>query len=251
MMKHVRRLPLVVLSTTAVCLALFGWVTVAAGDAGVVPRPPATSNSPGATPEAVTNTSAATTVAPQTEPASVAAPPAPSAASEQLGFDVTDASEPVEPLRVRIPGIEVDAPITDLGLNDDGTLEVPSDFDDTGWYTGRSVPGELGPSVVVGHVDSTRGPAVFFRLRDLVVGDRIQIDRSDGLVAWFEVTDTVLVDKDEFPTEQVYAATDEPTLRLITCGGSFDRTERSYRGNVIVYAEHVGNYEAIALDGAT
>jgi sortase (surface protein transpeptidase) len=149
--------------------------------------------------------------------------------------------EAIQPLRVRIPRIGVDANIIDLGLNDDGSLEVPTDYAETGWYTGRPAPGEVGPSVVVGHVDSTRGPAVFFRLRDLEVGDLIAIDRSDGLVAWFKTRKVTLVDKDGFPTKKVYGANDEPVLRLITCGGDFDRSAGSYVGNLIVYADHLGN----------
>jgi len=147
----------------------------------------------------------------------------------------------VQPISVRIPGIDVNASMIDLGLNGDGTLEVPSDFGLTGWFTGRSVPGEHGPSVVVGHVDSWAGPAVFFRLRELEPGDAIAIDRSDGLVAWFRVREVVLVDKGEFPTEQVYGSTNAPELRLITCGGDFDRSVRSYEGNVIVFADHLFN----------
>lgn len=148
---------------------------------------------------------------------------------------------PIAPQRVRIPRIGVDAAVIDLGINPDGSLEVPSDFGLTGWFTGRAVPGEVGPSIVVGHVDSRSGPAVFYRLRDLDVGDLVQIERSDGLDAWFRVSEVVLVEKDEFPTEAVYGATDESALRLITCGGSFDSDERSYLGNLIVYAEHLGN----------
>lgn len=146
------------------------------------------------------------------------------------------------PLRVRIPEIGIDADMIDLGLNTDGTLEVPSNYAQTGWYTGRSTPGETGPSVVVGHVDSYSGPAVFYRLSELEVGHTIEIDRSDGLVALYRVSKTALVDKDEFPTNQVYGDTAEPTLRLITCGGDFNRSAKSYQGNLIVYAEHLGNY---------
>lgn len=248
MTKDGRRWPLVVLATTAVAFVLLGSVALAGGDSEEAPVPPTPSSSTLADPPASSTEPPA--------PVGVVAPPEDSVDSqtdddEATSAGITDTDGPVEPLRVRIPGIEVDAPIIDLGLNPDGTLEVPSDFDDTGWYTGRSVPGELGPSVVVGHVDSTRGPAVFFRLRDLEVGDRIQIDRSDGLVAWFEVTETVLVDKDEFPTDDVYNATETPELRLITCGGGFDRSARSYLGNLIVYAEHIGNYEPPPTDGAT
>lgn len=160
--------------------------------------------------------------------------------------DQTAAQPPVEikPIRVRIPGIEVDADVIDLGVRADGKLEVPSDFAQTGWFTGRAAPGEFGPSIVVGHVDSKAGPAVFFRLRELEVGDVVHIERSDGLVAYFRVTDKILVDKDEFPTEEVYGSTDGPELRLVTCGGEFNRSAGSYVGNVIVFAEHLGNFAA-------
>ena len=141
--------------------------------------------------------------------------------------------------RVRIVSIGVDAPMIDLHKNADNTLEVPQDILVSGWYTGRSVPGELGPSVVVGHVDSTaQGAGVFYRLRELEVGDVITIERSDGSTAEFRVTDSELVLKDEFPTEKVYGSVEGSKLRLITCGGTFDGSARSYLGNVIVYAEH-------------
>jgi sortase (surface protein transpeptidase) len=147
----------------------------------------------------------------------------------------------VVPTRVRIPAIDVDATVIDLGLTEDRRLEVPEDISVTGWYTGRSVPGEDGPSVVVGHVDSrVAGKGVFYSLGDLVEGDTVEIERSDGTIAAFRVTDVSLVPKDEFPTEQVYGSTPEPTLRLITCGGTFDRSVRSYEYNVIVFAEFLG-----------
>lgn len=151
----------------------------------------------------------------------------------------------IVPTRVRIPSIDVDAHVVDLGLAPDRSLEVPDDISVTGWYTGRSVPGEIGPSVVVGHVDSAiAGKGVFFDLRRLVAGDSIEIERSDGTIAAFRVTEITTVSKDKFPTERVYGSTAQPTLRLITCGGNFDGGVRSYDDNVIVYAEFLGNREA-------
>lgn len=148
------------------------------------------------------------------------------------------------PLRVRIPGIAVDADVIDLGVTSDGTLEVPEDFSQVGWYTGRATPGDVGPSVVVGHVDSWEGPAVFYRLSDLEAGDIVEIDRSDGTVARFEVVSLAWAEKSDFPTERVYGATEEPTLRLVTCGGEFDPDAKSYLSNLIVFAEHLGNEPA-------
>lgn len=150
------------------------------------------------------------------------------------------------PIRVRIPAIDVDADIIDLGLNPDHTLEVPQDYAQTGWFTGRSIPGEPGPSVIAGHVDSATGPAVFFRLHDLEEGDFVLIDRTDDLTALYRVNSGVQTEKTAFPTDQVYGPTAEPTLRLITCGGTFDHDAGSYEGNFIVFAEHMGTYPTSA-----
>lgn len=150
-----------------------------------------------------------------------------------------------DPVRVHIPSIDVDADVIDLGLNPDRTLEVPEDFEQTGWYTGRSIPGEPGPSVIAGHVDSNDGPAVFHKLRELEEGDRVLIDRTDGQTAIYRVNGASEVAKSSFPTELVYGATSQPTLRLITCGGRFDGDEGSYDGNLIVFADHVGTYPTL------
>lgn len=143
----------------------------------------------------------------------------------------------LEPAGMWIPKIDVAAPTHRLGLNDDGTLQVPSDWDATGWYEGRARPGEPGPSVVAGHVDSRSGPAVFHRLGELTRGDLVHMVYEDGLVETFVVTGSERHPKDAFPTDRVYGATEVPTLRLITCAGEFDRGAGSYRENLIVYGE--------------
>jgi len=124
-----------------------------------------------------------------------------------------------------------------LGLNPDNTLEVPKDFAVAGWYIGRPVPGELGPSIIAGHVDSKRGPAVFYHLGDVQPGAIVDVARSDGSVARFTVVAKEEHDKDAFPTDHVYGPTDSPELRLITCGGTFDRSIGHYNDNIIVFAE--------------
>jgi sortase (surface protein transpeptidase) len=139
------------------------------------------------------------------------------------------------PVRIEIPSIGVAAPMDPLGLNADNTMEVPADFARTAWYTGRSAPGGPGPSVVVGHVDSKRGPAAFYRLRDLRPGDEVVVVRSDSSRVVFVVERSKRVPKNAFPTDEVYGPTPEPTLRLITCGGSFDRKAGHYRDNTIVF----------------
>jgi sortase (surface protein transpeptidase) len=149
-------------------------------------------------------------------------------------------ARPVTPVEVRIPAIGVAAPVMALGLNDDRTLEVPEAFDHAGWWTGGARPGQAGPAVVVGHVDSHAGPAVFHRLRDLRPGDRVALRGRDGRVVRFVVDRLEQHPKNGFPTHAVYGDTPQPTLRLITCGGAFDRSARSYTDNVIVYASLVG-----------
>ena len=232
----------------AALLTISGCATIARGETDEVSVDVAaaqieattTTTTPIHEPELSTSVPTATAEATQVDTPTVEAPTEPSEPNEP---ELDQAPEDVYPVRVLIPEIGVDADVIDLGLKKDGTLEVPKDFAQTGWYTGRSVPGNVGPSVVVGHVDSRTGPAVFYRLRDLEAGDTIEVQRSDGMVALFRVTEVDLVSKDDFPTDQVYGSTAEPTLRLITCGGNFDRSARSYKGNLIVFAEHLGTYQ--------
>jgi sortase (surface protein transpeptidase) len=145
-------------------------------------------------------------------------------------------ARPARPVQVSIPSIGVHAPIVPLGLNPDRTLEVPKDFDDTGWWTGGPRPGERGPAVIAGHVDSYTGPAVFYRLRELRPGDAIVVLRRDGTRARFTVRRSEQYPKNRFPTARVYGPTPGPTLRLITCGGEFDDSTGHYLDNTVVYA---------------
>ena len=142
-----------------------------------------------------------------------------------------------QPAVIRIPAIGVDAPMTPLGLEDDGALEAPRDFAVVGWYEDGPEPGEPGATVVAGHVDSYDGPAVFYRLRELVAGNEVRVVGADGVEAAYTVTRIEQYPKDAFPTGEVYAASDRSTLRLVTCGGDFDEAERSYEDNIVVYAE--------------
>lgn len=151
------------------------------------------------------------------------------------------AAEPVRegrPVRLRVPRIGVDTGLLRLGLTDRRELEVPpmAQADTAGWYDRSPVPGDTGPSVLAGHVDSTSGPAVFYRLRELRRGDRVVVDRSDGRRATFTVDRVDVVAKTAFPTRRVYGATAEPELRLITCGGTFDTATDDYLANLVVFA---------------
>jgi len=126
--------------------------------------------------------------------------------------------------------------LVDLGVDDAGVLIPPTSVAVAGWYTGSAVPGEVGPTVIAGHVDSYAGPGIFYRLDTLRPGDLISVGRSDGVTVRYRVTDVTTVPKDAFPTRQVYGPTPGPELRLITCGGEFDHAARRYLRNVIVSA---------------
>jgi sortase (surface protein transpeptidase) len=142
-------------------------------------------------------------------------------------------------LRVVIPSIGVDATMLKLGLNSDGSLMVPEDVHLTGWWGGGPYPGDPGPAVIVGHVDSYKGPGVFYRLRDLKTGAQVYVSRPDGTVAVFRVDSMMEVPKTQFPTQRVYAPTPVPGLRLVTCGGVFNHDTGHYLDNIIVFAHLV------------
>lgn len=144
-------------------------------------------------------------------------------------------AEPARPVRVVIPAIDVDADLVGLGLNPDASMEVP-DFGDAGWYTPGPRPGDAGPAVIAAHVDSVAGPDVFYRLDQLRSGDEVTVVHADGTRSTFVVRRREQQPKDELPVERIWNDTSAPVLRLITCGGEFDRARRSYRSNVIVYA---------------
>jgi hypothetical protein len=137
---------------------------------------------------------------------------------------------------LRIPAIGVSTPLVPLGQLPDGSIEVPKDWDTAGWYDRGPRPGQPGPAVILGHVDSKSGPAVFFRLRALRPRDVIQVGLTDGRVLIFRVQRLERYPKNEFPTEAVYFPTLNRELRLITCGGDFDYARASYRDNLVVYA---------------
>ncbi|ALE78640.1 hypothetical protein WY02_09550 [Pseudonocardia sp. AL041005-10] len=147
---------------------------------------------------------------------------------------VAEPGEAAVPTSVRIPAIGVDEPgLVRLGVAADNTAEVPQDFDRVGWFDRGGNPG---PTVLMGHVDSRSGPAVFFDLRDLEPGDVVEVGRSDGSTLRYAVERTQQVPKDAFPTFEVFGAASPDLLRLVTCAGDFDRGERSYVDNFVVHA---------------
>jgi Sortase domain len=147
---------------------------------------------------------------------------------------------PSPPVRLVIPAIRLSTGnLVRLGTNPDGSLEVPDDVRRAGWWTPGPPPGSVGPAVIAGHVDSTRGPAVFYRLGQLGRGQEVRVVRADGRVARFTVDGVERFAKDAFPTERVYGATSRAELRLITCGGDFDRRTGHYVDNVVAFAHLV------------
>ncbi len=140
------------------------------------------------------------------------------------------------PTGLTIPAIGVSSRVVALGKGADGTAEVPSGYDFAGWYDLGPRPGEIGPAVILGHVDSISGPAVFFRLSTLLPGDLIMVYEAASSVG-FTVERVITYAKDAFPTAQVFGPTPDPELRLITCGGPFDYAIGHYEDNVVVYAQ--------------
>ncbi|WP_055604009.1 class F sortase [Streptomyces aureus] len=178
-------------------------------------------------------------------------PPQPAAAARPVARPVAPqdaATEGLEPLpfapasRIKIPAIQVAAPIMDVGLDPDGWVAAPppQDANLAGWYQNGISPGQRGTAVVVGHVDNAQGPAVFYGLGSLEKGQHIEVERYDGRIAVFEIYGLEVYSKDNFPGVQVYADTGMPELRVITCGGGYTRA-RGYDGNVVVYARMVGS----------
>jgi sortase (surface protein transpeptidase) len=145
------------------------------------------------------------------------------------------------PVRVIIPAIGVNAPVISEGTDSSGALQVPPlsgpQASDVGWWDGGSAPGQDGPAVLAGHIDSAAaGPLVFWNLHKLVAGDSVETVLANGSKVWFKVTVLQEVSKNAFPTQQVYGPTSGPTLRLITCGGTFSSAAGHYQDNLIVYA---------------
>jgi hypothetical protein len=145
--------------------------------------------------------------------------------------------QPAPPASLKIPSIGVETELEHLAVRGDGALAAPADFGRAGWFSEGPAPGERGPAVIVGHVDSRDGPAVFSRLAELRPGDLVEVTRTDGSAIRFAVTETFEAAKDAFPTGAVYGPTAGPTLRLVTCTGAFDRASRHYMSNLIVYAD--------------
>jgi sortase (surface protein transpeptidase) len=146
----------------------------------------------------------------------------------------------VRPARLKIPAIQVSSDVTRLGLNEDDTVEVPSDPAKVGWYSLGPTPGQPGSSVMLGHRDSKQGAAVFYRLGNLKPADRVAVRLSDRAIAHFEVTRVVSYANEKFPARKIYdGTTRRPVLNLVTCGGAYERAAGGYQSNVVVYTKYL------------
>lgn len=158
--------------------------------------------------------------------------------NDDLRSDLRDGRGP-RPSRLIVDGISVDAEVWPIGLDANRALAVPRRADVTGWWSGGFAPGEVGPTVIVGHYDSKTAPGVFARLKDVEEGELITVEQNDGSAYFYRVVQVDRLKKTAFPTDRVYGATPASTLRLVTCGGKFDRKTGHYVDNVIAYADLV------------
>lgn len=174
--------------------------------------------------------------------------PSPSASPAGRRAVVGPILSPSKPVSLDVPRIGIkDARLVHLGLAKDGSIQVPGlgPNSPAGWFQNSPTPGQLGPSVIVGHVDSeTAGPAIFYELGTLRPGDTVTVIRADRTVAVFRVESVVKYAKATFPTLKVFGDTDHAALRLITCGGRFNPAEQSYEDNIVVYARLVSSHQA-------
>jgi sortase (surface protein transpeptidase) len=174
-------------------------------------------------------------------PTTAAASPVHAGSAGRLQDPVADApsaaKKKVTAMRVRIPAIGVDTKLIPLTLKPHSDqLKAPLDFNVAGWYVNGTVPGDIGPAVIDGHVDSPTAPGVFLHLRRVTAGDRILVTLSTGVVKTFVVDSTRAAPKNNFPTDAVYGPTPTPQLRVITCDGAFDRATGHYLDNLVVFA---------------
>lgn len=162
------------------------------------------------------------------------------AGSQLTQRGATERRNALVPVRLEVRAIGVSTRVVRLGLTPDHTVEVP-DADDAGWFQRGPTPGARGSAVILGHVDSARGPAVFARLQELRPGDRVSVERAGGSTASFVVERSVLYANADFPAARVYADRGGRRLNLVTCGGSYDSSRGGYQSNLVVYTRRVDN----------
>lgn len=220
----------------------------ASGDAGTDAR--AEGTGPGAAADARPGTAARPDAAAATGREAVTPTPTPSPSRPAPSGKARKRAAPPRTLprsratRLVIPFVGIDAPLIDLRLDSERRLPAPPEDepDVAGWYADGPSPGEQGTAIAVGHLDTNTGPAVFGGLGELKRGKRVEVRRADGRTAVYSVDAIKSYDKDKFPNDEVYGARKRPELRLITCGGNYDR-KTGYSGNVVVFAHLIATRE--------
>lgn len=232
----------VALATALGALTGCGRTQVVTAGAPAAPESPTSPTIPIPTPTTAGSPSTAgpttTTVADDSTPGPGALTPVPTMPRPRpIGVGAADSAPAAPPVEVVIPTIGVTSTLEDLHLLPDGTIAAPVDYGKAGWFADGVVPGAPGPAIIAGHLDSQkRGAEVFYRLRELRPDDLVIVKRADGTSVTFRVTNVEEFLKDEFPVEVVYGPTPGPALRLVTCGGKFDRNAGHYRSNTVVFA---------------
>ncbi|HEX7537853.1 MAG TPA: class F sortase [Dermatophilaceae bacterium] len=225
-----------IMVAASVVLALIGAVIVLLGIPGTggPPQPPANAGQSLSAPATPTPAGSASPGTRDPGPSSSAT------AKQAIGAELGPILTASPPVAIDIPSIGVrTSNLVNLGLASDGSLQVPGDFSSVGWYTAGPSPGQLGPAILGGHVDSHNGPAIFYRLGALRPGARVTVGRKNGSTATFRVDRVQRFPKDRFPTALVYGSTSRAELRLITCGGSFDQKSGHYVDNIVAFAHLV------------
>lgn len=233
-----RRRPWIVVCTAAVAAAVLVLV-IGLQIRQSAPQAPSTTAQAATQESAVRRMSASGSPA-STDPAHPSSSGAPSPHTSTSSIPSPRGGLPASgPVSVSIPAIGVQSRLIELGLNKDGTIEVPAGqkVDHAGWFTGSPTPGEVGPAVILGHVESHRsGASVFFDLGTLHQGDQVSVKRADGRTVHFTVYRVEHYPKDTFPTAVVYSNTAGPELRLITCSGALNDAGTHHVDNTVVYA---------------
>ncbi|MGW4117791.1 class F sortase [Nocardia sp. NPDC004711] len=158
------------------------------------------------------------------------------AAASASGVKTAAAISRSTPVSFDIASIKASGSLIAVGLNADGSVQVPTDYLQAGWYQQGPAPGEQGSAVILGHVDSYKGTGVFFYLKKVKPGDMIDVKRADGKTAHFKVTDVRMYLKSQFPDQLVFGPRGGATLQVVTCGGQFDQAAKSYESNVVVFS---------------
>ena len=216
-----------------------GLLLAACSSASPTPPDAAVSQTTSIAPNLTTTTSSAPVEPSPTTPSTPALSPlaelvAPVGSAEYDPADHTD-DRPI-PVAITIDGIGVaDAPVLDVGVEENGDMEIPG-ADEVGWYRFNATPGEEGSAVLAAHISFDGQPGVFRYLDEAGVGDRVMVQFDDGMTSVFEIVELAQYDKQDLPKERVFAKTGDPVLTLITCGGEFNRSLRSYEDNVVAYA---------------